>query len=162
MNKRILTWLCAAAAAAAVTIPSISAAEIPSQSIVSISQNALSAQEQQAAALINRYRQQAGVSSVKLSASLSQQARVKSRDMKNNRYFSHTSPTYGSSFSLMRTMGVAYESAAENIAMGYYSAEDVVIAWLNSPSHRSAMLSDRYTTIGIGYVDGYWTLWLLR
>ena len=62
----------------------------------------------------------------------------------------------------MRTMGVAYESAAENIAMGYYSAEDVVIAWLNSPSHRSAMLSDRYTTIGIGYVDGYWTLWLLR
>ena len=164
MKKRILSWLCAAAAVAAIAAPTVSAEAVPNHSgrSVIIQTASMSVQEQQAAALINRYRRQAGVSPAAISTEISRQARVKSRDMKTNRYFSHTSPTYGSPFSLMRVLGVTYESAAENIAMGYYNAEDVVEAWMNSPSHRNAMLSDRYTTMGIGYADGYWTLWLIR
>ena len=82
--------------------------------------------------------------------------------MADNDYFSHTSPTYGSPFTMMRSLGVSYTSAGENIAKGYTSAEDVVAAWMASPSHRANLLASRYVTVGIGYADGYWAQWLIK
>jgi hypothetical protein len=48
-----------------------------------------------------------------------------------------------------------WSRAAENVASGY-SPADVVGGWMNSPGHRANILGD-YTTIGIGYVNGYAT-----
>ena len=122
----------------------------------------LTQQERTAAELVNRMRRQNGLEPLYIDADLSAKARIKSLDMKSNRYFSHNSPTYGSPFQMMRQLGIRYTSAGENIAMGYTSAEAVVRAWMASDSHRANILSDRYTTIGIGYVDGYWTQWFIR
>lgn len=52
-------------------------------------------------------------------------------------------------------------SVAENIAAGQPNAREVVVVWLNSPSHRANMLSRRYSRIGMaGFIgpDGkaYW------
>ncbi len=33
-------------------------------------------------------------------------------------YFSHTSPTYGSPFDMMKNFGITYSTAGENIAAG--------------------------------------------
>ena len=117
--------------------------------------------EQAACNLINQRRAAHGLQPLTISSELSTKARVKSKDMKDNGYFSHNSPTYGSPFQMMQTLGITYRSAAENIAMGYNTAEAVVNAWMNSESHRANILSDRYTTVGIGYVDGYWTQWFI-
>ena len=117
--------------------------------------------EKQAAELVNQMRIQNGLQPLTVDANLSIKARIKSSDMKTNNYFSHTSPTYGSPFQMMQSLGIAYKSAGENIAKGYTTAEAVVNAWMNSAGHRANILSTNYTSIGIGYVDGYWTQWFI-
>lgn len=86
-------------------------------------------------------------------------ARAKSADMASKNYFSHTSPTYGSPFDQMKANGITYRAAAENIAMGQRSAEEVVKGWMESPGHRQNILTPGFTHIGIGYDarGNYWT-----
>lgn len=90
---------------------------------------------------------------------LSRVARYKSQDMKDKSYFSHTSPTYGSPFNMMKSFGLSYRTAGENIAKGQRTPQEVVKAWMNSSGHRANILNSSYTKIGVGYVaDGhYWT-----
>ena len=122
----------------------------------------MSALEQAACDLVNQQRIANGLSPLTIDADLSVKARIKSQDMKTNNYFSHNSPTYGSPFQMMKQLGISYRSAGENIAMSYRTAQAVVNAWMSSASHRANILSDQYTTMGIGYVDGYWTQWFIR
>ena len=118
---------------------------------------------QQVLALVNRERAANGLSALSLDDTLSRYAAIKSQDMHDNHYFSHTSPTYGSPFDMMKSFGITYNYAGENIAMGYSTAEAVVTAWMNSAGHRANILSANFTTMGIGYVSdgGYWTQWFL-
>ena len=67
-------------------------------------------------------------------------------------YFSHTSPTYGSPFDMMKSFGITYRSAGENIAYGYSTPQAVVNAWMNSSGHRANILNSSYKQIGVGYV----------
>ena len=113
--------------------------------------------------LVNDIRAQYGLSPLTLDAELCRYARVKSQDMHDAGYFSHESPTYGSPFDMMRSFGLSYAYAGENIAKGYGSAEAVVNAWMNSSRHRANILSASYTELGVGYVadGGYWTQWFV-
>ena len=108
--------------------------------------------------LVNDYRAQYGLSPLELDETLCTVAQVKARDMHDNRYFSHNSPTYGSPFDLMDRYGVRYRSAGENIAYGYATAQAVMTAWMNSEGHRANILNASYGKLGVGYVaDGsYW------
>lgn len=45
----------------------------------------------------------------------------------------------------------------ENLAKGYYSADEVLLAWIDSPSHQKVMLTEDYTKCGVAEKDGYWT-----
>lgn len=157
MKRKIFTILTALAIITVSVLPVPAAARTVSGQSTSISQL-----EQETAEAINSQRADYGLEPLSISATLSVQARVKARDMQTGGYFSHTSPTYGSPFAMMQALGVSYQSAAENIAMGYRSADAVVRAWMNSPSHRANLLSDRYTEMGVGYSGGYWALWLIR
>ena len=122
----------------------------------------VSSLERQVVALVNQERAAYGLSPLTLSADLSDGARLKSQDMRDNRYFDHNSPTYGTPFEMMGSLGITYWAASENIAMGYRTAEAVVDGWMNSPGHRANILSDKYTEIGVGHVDGYWTQWFVN
>lgn len=122
---------------------------------------AMSQLELAACELVNQYRAENGLAPLTISADLSVKARIKSQDMRDNNYFDHNSPTYGSPFALMQSLGITYRTAGENIAMGYRTAEAVVNAWMNSTGHRANILSTNYTTMGIGFVDGYWTQWFI-
>ena len=70
--------------------------------------------------------------------------------------YSHTRPNGGDCFSILP--GIA---CGENIAVGFTSAAEVMEGWMNSPGHRSNILYDGYTTVGVGcfYQDSarYWT-----
>ncbi|WP_404346397.1 CAP domain-containing protein [Sutcliffiella horikoshii] len=109
--------------------------------------------------LTNAERRKNGLSDLKADASLSNVARDKSKDMQTNNYFSHTSPTHGSPFDMMRDYGISYNTAGENIAMGQRSPEEVVQAWMDSEGHRKNILTPDFTHIGVGYVEegNYWT-----
>lgn len=117
------------------------------------------AYEQEVIRLVNAERAKAGLHALAEDWELSRVARYKSRDMHDLSYFSHTSPTYGSPFEMMKAFGIRYRTAGENIAMGYRTPAAVVEGWMNSPGHRANILNASYTRIGVGYVaDGnYWT-----
>lgn len=109
--------------------------------------------------LVNDIRMQNGLGTLTANWELSRVARYKSEDMAAGGYFSHTSPTYGTPFQMMRAFGLNYRSAGENIAYGQRTPAAVVDAWMNSSGHRANILNASYTQIGVGYcAEGhYWT-----
>ena len=109
--------------------------------------------------LVNEQRAKNGLKALTANWELSRVARYKSRDMADNRYFSHTSPTYGTPFQMIKAFGLSYRTAGENIAYGQRTPQAVVNAWMNSSGHRANILNASYTQIGVGYVSSghYWT-----
>ena len=121
------------------------------------SNSSVSSIEQEVVRLVNIERQKAGLSPLKIDTELSKVARLKSEDMKKKGYFSHTSPTYGSPFDMLKQFNITYKTAGENIAKGQKTAQAVVNAWMNSEGHRRNILSKSFTHIGVGHTSNYWT-----
>jgi len=109
--------------------------------------------------LVNEIRTKNGLKPLTYDWQLARVARYKSQDMKENRYFSHTSPIYGSPFQMIKSFGITYRSAGENIAKGQATPQAVVNAWMGSAGHRANILNASFTHIGVGYVRSgkYWT-----
>ena len=115
--------------------------------------------ESEVVRLVNEIRVKNGLKKLTEDWQLSRVARYKSQDMKDKNYFSHTSPTYGTPFQMMKSFGISYKTAGENIAKGQATPQAVVNAWMNSSGHRANILNSKYTKIGVGYVENgkYWT-----
>lgn len=119
----------------------------------------VSGYESEVVRLVNQIRQENGLQPLTANWELSRVARYKSQDMKDKGYFSHTSPTYGSPFQMIKAFGLSFRTAGENIAKGYATPQAVVNGWMNSSGHRANILNASYKQIGVGYVAGgnYWT-----
>ncbi|WP_241426657.1 SafA/ExsA family spore coat assembly protein [Dysosmobacter acutus] len=119
----------------------------------------VSAFESEVMRLVNEARAKNGLKPLSANWELSRVARYKSQDMVDRRYFSHTSPTYGTPFQMIKSFGLTYRTAGENIAYGQSTPQAVVNAWMNSSGHRANILNPSYTQIGVGYVANghYWT-----
>lgn len=115
---------------------------------------------QQVLNLVNAERAKYSLSPLTLNSSVSKVAQAKAEDMKNNSYFSHTSPTYGSPFDMLKQFGISYSTAGENIAKGQKTPQAVVNAWMNSEGHRANILNKNFTQLGVGYVGGSTTYWV--
>ncbi len=115
--------------------------------------------EKEVVRLVNEERAKRGLPALTYNWELSRVARYKSQDMKDNKYFSHTSPVYGTPFQMMKNFGITYRSAGENIARGQKTPQAVVNAWMNSSGHRANILNPSFTQMGVGYVasGNYWT-----
>ncbi|MCO4851054.1 CAP domain-containing protein [Bacillus vallismortis] len=121
--------------------------------------SSVSAYEKKVVELTNAERQKQGLKPLQIDETLSKSARAKSQDMKDKNYFDHQSPTYGSPFDMMKSFGISYKTAGENIAKGQKTPEAVVKAWMNSEGHRKNILNANFTHIGVGYVESgsIWT-----
>jgi uncharacterized protein YkwD len=64
--------------------------------------------------LVNGERAKVGLGALTIDSKLTEVARAKSQDMIDNNYFSHTSPTYGSPFDMMKAFGVTYRARREH------------------------------------------------
>ncbi|PLT47309.1 Transporter [Paenibacillus pasadenensis] len=111
---------------------------------------------QQVVTIVNQERAKQGLAALKSDSQLSEVALVKAKDMYTNNYFSHTSPTYGSPFDMMKQFGVTYSYAGENIAKGQRTPAEVMNAWMNSAGHKANILKAEYTNIGVAYHNGVW------
>ena len=114
--------------------------------------NGLTADEQEVFNLINAQRTAAGLSALKIDEELQNVARIKAKDMVDNNYFSHNSPTYGTPFNMIKNFGITYKAAGENIA-GNSTNKGAVNAWMNSSGHKANILSSNYNYTGIGVVS---------
>lgn len=118
--------------------------------------------EQQVVTLCNQARRQNGLPALMMNWQLERMARIKSQDMRDKQYFSHQSPTYGSPFTMMKSFGIYFTYAGENIAAGQPDPKSVVNSWMASPGHRANILNKNYMQIGVGFASGgtygsYWT-----
>jgi len=99
---------------------------------------------------INAERAKANLPSLVLDEKLCQGAALKSKDMAANGYFSHNSPTYGSPFDMMKSLGITYSLAGENIAKNT-SVKGAHDAFMNSPGHRANILNSGFKKVGLGF-----------
>ena len=68
--------------------------------------------------------------------------------------FDHKRPNGTKWSTILKENNVFYTNAAENIASGYSTPEDVVNAWMNSEGHRASIMSVTYEKIGVScYID---------
>ncbi len=123
--------------------------------------------EKEVVRLVNVERAKQGLRPLTYNWELSRVARYKSEDMRDKHYFSHTSPTYGSPFDMIRAFGIRFTAAGENIAWGQRTPQEVMNGWMNSPGHRSNILNSNYTQIGVGCAKDssgrtYWTQMFIR
>ena len=117
--------------------------------------------------LVNVERSKNGLAGLKANWQLCRVARYKSEDMRDKNYFSHTSPTFGSPFDMIKNFGICFSAAGENIAMGQQTPSSVMTSWMNSTGHRQNILNTNYTEIGVGIAKSsnggiYWVQQFIR
>jgi len=112
---------------------------------------------QQVLEITNAIRHRHGLSPLKWEQETANVAYGHSRDMEENAYFSHVSPTEGELGERLKKGGIVYSMAAENIAANYVDAIAAVEGWLNSEGHRVNMLNDEFTYLGVGVYKKHYT-----
>ncbi len=112
----------------------------------------MNSNEEEVLKLINEQRKKNGLSDLKVDNEVQRVARIKAQDMVDKNYFSHTSPTYGSPFDMLKSFKVTYKTAGENIA-GNSTNAGAVNAWMNSPGHKANILNSSFNYTGIGVVS---------
>jgi uncharacterized protein YkwD len=104
---------------------------------------------------INKERISRDLQPLKLNTSLSTAAKNKANDMVKHNYFSHISPTDGKKWSdFIKEQKYDYSEAGENLANGYEDPNEMVKAWMNSPSHRENILNKDVEETGFGFEYG--------
>lgn len=104
--------------------------------------------------LANKERVKAGVGELTSNPLLTQAALAKASDMMARNYWAHNSPDGKEPWRFVTGSGYQYRFAGENLARDFSNSEDVVSAWVNSPSHKENLISPRYQDIGVAVVEG--------
>ncbi|PIR72970.1 MAG: hypothetical protein COV26_01010 [Candidatus Nealsonbacteria bacterium CG10_big_fil_rev_8_21_14_0_10_36_23] len=104
--------------------------------------------------LTNQERQVLGVPMLKENQKLNEAAQQKAQDMLNNDYFSHYSPTGINPWYWFKKAGYKYQTAGENLAVGFMDSEEIVAGWINSASHRDNLLNPKFQETGIAVLKG--------
>jgi uncharacterized protein YkwD len=118
--------------------------------------------EEEVVSLTNLERTKKGLPALEDNEDLTRAARYHASDMNKDDYFNHDSydrvkgtlSFVADTFS--RISRFHPSPAAENIARGQESPQEVVAAWMNSPGHRANILKANAKSVGVGYKNGYW------
>lgn len=115
---------------------------------------------------VNQFRAGKGLSTLRVSDTLTAAAKWMSVDMATRDYFSHTSSDGRTPTKRMADAGYPAFSTwtGEDLAAGYTSAAQVLQGWINSPAHYAVLTNPAYRAIGVGRAYGsgssygwYWT-----
>ena len=111
-----------------------------------------SAYENRIFQLINAERGRRGIRPLVFSAELDRMARIQATNMAHFQKMAHVLPEaqLPALSDRARYVGYGYREIAENIALGYPSAESVVQGWMNSSGHRRNILNPGVIETGIG------------
>ena len=123
----------------------------PSPTPTPINQTQQNAYEFQMLRWVNAERAKSGLAPYSMDMSLTYWARAKSQDMVDKKYFSHTSPTYGSSAHMLKSAGISVAASAENIAR-FGSLEKAHAGLMSSAGHHANIMSKSMKRAGIGVV----------
>ena len=103
---------------------------------------------------INSQRTEVNLLPLKLNDQLSEAAWEKAQDMMNRQYWSHNSPDGFEPWIFLDRVGYNYKFAGENLARNFSDTNQMVQAWMSSPTHKENILNPEYTEIGIAVLSG--------
>lgn len=104
--------------------------------------------------LTNEDREKEQLGTLKVNPVLVAAAQAKADDMAEKGYFAHNSPGGENSWFWFKEAGYSFAYAGENLAVDFTDSEDVVDAWMDSPTHRANILDSRFTEVGIATAVG--------
>ncbi len=89
-----------------------------------------------------------------INSQLTEAAQKKAAHMFQNNYWSHFAPDGTSPWDFIKQSGYSYEFAGENLAKNFLFSQNVVDAWMDSPTHRANLLNKEYKEVGFAVVNG--------
>lgn len=104
--------------------------------------------------LTNQERAKNNLPPLKENSLLDQVAELKAKNMVEKNYWAHFAPDGTSPWYFFNKAGYDYSYAGENLAKNFDTSQQVVQAWMNSPSHRENVLGSNYSEIGIALING--------
>ena len=102
----------------------------------------------------NTQRHDAALGTLHENVLLDTAAQAKALDMASKGYFAHVAPDGTLPWTWIASSGYEYQYAGENLAVRFSNAQDVVAAWMASPTHRDNLLKPVYTDVGVGVAQG--------
>lgn len=104
--------------------------------------------------LTNDERQKNNLPQLTYNDELSQAAYKKAQNMFDKNYWAHYGPDGTTPWNFILASGYQYEYAGENLAKNFLFSQNVVDAWMTSPSHRDNLLRREFTDVGFAVVNG--------
>lgn len=102
----------------------------------------------------NAARTQVGLNALTVNTQLSEAAAAKAKDLIEKDYFAHISPLGVTPWFWMHQAGYTYRVAGENLAIDFVETEEVVAAWMASPTHKDNIIHTDYTETGVAVLTG--------
>ena len=112
--------------------------------------------------LINQDRRQQGLPELTMNQQVAAVARAHSADMRDRNYFAHIDPDGKTLDDRLKSAGIRFNNAGENIAHVTDLSDPASFAntsFLNHPEHRANLLNRQFTRVGVGVVrsgNSYW------
>lgn len=110
--------------------------------------------------LVNKARAEKGLSALATFDMLDEAVQIRADELTT--LYSHTRPDGSKCFTVFEELGIPRGAAAENIAAGYDTPEEVMEGWLNSAGHYANIMNPAYNYIGVGFAaeaGGYGFYW---
>ena len=108
----------------------------------------------QIVALTNEERSAENIPALASSSRLFQVAQMRADDMASREYFAHETPEGIPFWQHVSQSGYQYSHVGENLAVHFYTPEQLVNAWMRSPSHKANILNPDFEEIGLGIAEG--------
>jgi len=102
----------------------------------------------------NEERTKNNLSPLTINTQLTIAAQKKAAHMFQNNYWAHFAPDGTSPWDFIKQSGYSYEFAGENLAKNFMFSQNVVDAWMDSPTHRANLLNKEYKEVGFAVVNG--------
>lgn len=99
--------------------------------------------------IVNYERDKEGLDPLVLDDGLCKAADIRVREL--GKSYGHKRPDGSSCFTVLADEKIGFAKAAENIAQGQKSSEEVMQSWMNSSGHKANIMSSDFKKIGIGY-----------
>lgn len=113
-----------------------------------------SIQVNEVVAYTNQKRAQQGLPLLVVNETLNQAAQAKGAHMFAQQYWAHTAPDGTQPWAFFRQVRYNYSVAGENLARDFSTTDEMVQAWMNSPTHKANILNRKYQEIGVAVVNG--------
>lgn len=103
----------------------------------------------------NKHRATEGLAPLSMNTRLNASAKAKLDDLFARQYFAHSAPTGEGPSDLIQEAGYEYITVAENLALGNYATDAVLVqAWMDSPGHRANIMNGSFEEIGVAVGQG--------